>query len=249
MRTKFTLSIVSMLLLLTLTQCKKESTSTQLPPNVSPSAKEYVTFKVEGLTGLTTFTFQDVDGYVFKGYHDRCPLSPTYVLHEVAKQTDPYNNPRFTIYLGTAKQPTKFSDGVKVQPYAVNSLQDGNAAVSFCHNNVNNGGLCASTMNTTPGNYFEVKKLKRKELPNMPLGNSNIRTHSFTGQHCLFLDARRPFQNKNITAQKALVWKVGLAKRIFFRPSCFLNTRAKDKDLLKVTSKVQLSLNEKLLHY
>jgi len=81
MRTKFTLSIVSMLLLLTLTQCKKESTSTQLPPNVSPSAKEYVTFNVEGLTGLTTFTFQDVDGYVFKGYHDRCPLAPTFVLH------------------------------------------------------------------------------------------------------------------------------------------------------------------------
>jgi len=178
MRAKYTLSIVSMLLLLTLTQCKKESTSTQLPPNVSPSAKEYITFNVEGLSGLTTFTFQDVDGYVFTGYYDRCPLSPTYVLHEVEKPTDPYNNPRFSIYLGTAKQPTKFSDGVKVQPYAVNSLQDGNAAVSFCHNNVNDGGLCASTMNTTPGNYFEVEKIETEGTTQYAVGKFGIYAHT-----------------------------------------------------------------------
>jgi hypothetical protein len=168
----------ALLLLLTLTQCKKDTDNNQLPSDISPLAKEYIYFETEGLAGLSKFTFQDVDGYGFTGYHDRCPLSPTYVLMEVQKPVDPYNNPQFSFFFGTASQPSKFSDGIKVQTYAVNSLDADNAAVGFCHSTVNAGGLCASTMNTTPGNKFEIERIETEGSKQYAVGNFEIYAHT-----------------------------------------------------------------------
>ena len=170
--------LISALLILTLSHCKKENTTTDRPSDVSASAKQYIYFENEGLPGLTKFTFQDVDGYGFAGYYDRCPLAPTYVLFEVQKPVDPYNNPQFSIFLGTATQPTKFSDGVKVKKYTVKNLEDGNAAVGFCHSKVNDGGVCASTMNTTPGNSFEIERIETEGIDQYAIGKFEIYAHT-----------------------------------------------------------------------
>ncbi len=161
--------------------CKKEAIKNnefKTPSNVSPNAKEYISFEVEGLSGLTSFVFQDVDGYTFKGYHDRCPIAPTYVLHEVKKTIDPDNNPKFSIFMGTASQPSKFKDGVKVKKYEVKTLNDGNAMIGFCHNSVNDGGLCSSTMNNNSENAFEVVKIETIDGIEYAFGTFKIYAHT-----------------------------------------------------------------------
>lgn len=154
--------ILSLIIGLSLVQCKKEETKKETkidaPSGLNPATKEYIAFDIEGLNDLNSFLFQDADGYVFKGYHDKCPLTPTYVLHTVQKAIDPYNNPQFSIFLGTDKQPSKFKDGVKVQTYATKDLSNNNAAISFVHARVNKGGLGSSTMNGTAGNEFAIIK-------------------------------------------------------------------------------------------
>lgn len=167
-----------MVILLFASGCKKDSDVSDRPAGVSENAKEYIAFEVNGVTGLDNFVFQDVDGYSFNGYYDRCPLVPTYVLHEVEKTSDPYNNPRFSIFLGTASQPTKFSDGVTVGQYQVVSLEDKNAAIGFCHPTVNAGGLCASTMNGTAGNYFEILSIETEGSSQYAVGKFKIYAHT-----------------------------------------------------------------------
>lgn len=166
--------------LLFVAQCKKESqnTGSSTPADIKPESKEYVRFDVEGISGLSSFVFQDADGYSFKGYHDRCPLSPTYVLHETKKAVDPDNNPRFSIFFGTASQPSRFKDGIKVKQYSVKDLSDGNAMIGFCHNKVNDGGLCASTMNNNTGNKFEISKIETVDGIEYALGSFTIYAHT-----------------------------------------------------------------------
>lgn len=179
MKNKFNY-LFAFLLTLFIVCCKKESikNDNNLSNEISSNAKEYVYFEIEGLDSLSKFVFQDVEGYAFTGYHDRCPISPTYVLHEIQKPSDPYNNPRFSIYLGTASQPSKFKDGVKIKKYSVLNLNDGNAAVSFCHPSVNKGGLCASTMNGTNGNLFEITSIVVEDGKEYALGTFEIYAHT-----------------------------------------------------------------------
>lgn len=163
---------------LSLFQCKKESSKNDEPAGLNPNTKEYVSFDIEGLDGLSSFLFQDADGYKFKGYHDKCPISPTYVLHQVEKSTDPYNNPQFSIFLGTATMPTKFKDGVKVQTYQVKDLTNNNAAITFSHSRVNKGGLGSSTMNGTAGNEFEITKIETIDGIEYAFGKFKIYMHT-----------------------------------------------------------------------
>lgn len=165
-------------LLLGLTQCKKDDSGIEEPKGLKSNTKEYISFDIEGLSGLTEFIFQDADGYVFKGYHDKCPITPTFVLHSVQKATDPDNNPQFSIFLGTDKQPTKFKDGVKVQTYQTKDLSNNNAAVTFVHSRVNMGGLGSSTMNGKAGNEFEITKIATVDGVEYAYGTFKIYMHT-----------------------------------------------------------------------
>ncbi len=174
--------IICIIVALSLVQCKKEKaevvTQDDVPIGLNPATKEYITFDINGLSGLANFMFQDADGYVFKGYHDKCPLTPTFVLHTVQKAIDPYNNPQFSIFLGTDKQPSKFKDGVKVQTYQTKDLSNNNAAISFVHSRVNKGGLGSSTMNGTEGNEFAITKTEIIDGIEYAFGTFKIYMHT-----------------------------------------------------------------------